>query len=219
MSDEQEQEPYVDPNSGLASQPGSYAHNLITDEEVEDPNPDPGGAEAVFPDEPQYEATPVDDDGEPIDDDELEELGEDELEDPNPDPGGTEAELADGSDAVHDAEVETQAADADAGQTEEGQAEEGEGESTGDLDAGNSRVDGTSPDEAPDAQPGADEQVQGPEATDTEVEPAPKPEAPNGNASRADWVEYAKAVTPGLTDEDLSPLTRDQIRDGYGPNA
>jgi hypothetical protein len=39
------------------------------------------------------------------------------------------------------------------------------------------------------------------------------PEKPAGNASRDDWVAYAKAM--GATDEDLEGYSRDEIRDDY----
>ncbi|WP_258933205.1 hypothetical protein [Nesterenkonia pannonica] len=45
-------------------------------------------------------------------------------------------------------------------------------------------------------------------SSDTEVE------QPAGNASRADWVEYALYV--GATEEELEGMTRDEIRDTYG---
>lgn len=39
-------------------------------------------------------------------------------------------------------------------------------------------------------------------------------EQPGGNASKADWTEYAKSK--GATDADLEGKTRDEIRDAYG---
>lgn len=206
-------EPYVDPNSGLAPQPGSYAHTpyLEDGEEGEDPNPDPGGAEAIFATNGQTEATPVDEDGDPIDDDELEDADEDELEDPNPDPGGVE------SVPVENGQTEATPADGADGVTEDGDVVPGSTSDSIELDGSNPRqedgwVDGASPDAASDANPGADEQVAGPEAEAVEE--------PHKGASRAAWVEFARSK--GAPEEELADdggLKRDELAAKYGSDA
>lgn len=41
------------------------------------------------------------------------------------------------------------------------------------------------------------------------------PEVPSGNASKADWLAFALAT--GATEEDVTGLTRDQLREQYTP--
>jgi hypothetical protein len=46
--------------------------------------------------------------------------------------------------------------------------------------------------------------------------PAPDVDPPKGNASREEWAAYA-LTRPGVTEEALADLGRDEIRDTYGP--
>lgn len=52
------------------------------------------------------------------------------------------------------------------------------------------------------------------QANDAKDTPA---EAPSGSASKADWQAYARST--GASDADLDGLTRDQLRDTFGPKA
>lgn len=54
-----------------------------------------------------------------------------------------------------------------------------------------------------------------------EGEPAPVaepqvPKEPGKSASKADWVAYALAVDPDITDEDAQAMTRDGLVELYG---
>lgn len=252
MVDEQDKQdqPYVDPNSGLATQPGGYAHALgVTDdggEEVEDPNPDPGDSlyldsEGVIQSgddgekaEPDYDNEAAPDEARTSSEVENKENGSYADTDLGVDPASTpQAQAALEHQAAGDAVGPGEPAPAqEPVELQDGKVVEGEGleesgvgsdgtSGTGEVEktdepsqqkaeadaAAAQPLDGTSPDEAADANPGTDTQEQN------------LVQEPHKGASRADWVEFAR--TQGASESELAPtedggLKRDELAEKYG---